>query len=483
MALTGIVAESSETGTVANIFTSSPIDQRVIIAHGYGIRVGIWSGQLEVSDGIGKHRRTRKLPKADRTVKRLVITGQEGYVTLAAMRWARKHDLCITIIDSAPDLVASHIPESASSVKMLRRQCLAGPDGPLADKGLEVSRYLLTAKLRGQSANAFKLLDNPQASMQIDHYADMLTDATTYNELNGLERDAANTYFTAWQTANVRIPWPDKERDLVPSNWLAFQRRKTLDTTGGNRNAMDPVNAMLNYAYTIGYAESRIACIANSLHPQLGYIHSDSDKRDSLALDIVETVRPIIDAYVLGLLGYGNDPYPFTRKLFREPNELLPGTLRLVAPLTHEIAGQSMIWQDHLCKIARDVAGILGARIGKTGQRSMNLKTQKDQFVNQDIDIDSILSVEAWASIRPTLPPEKASPKGGYAPISSRNTLAAMIYLRHHGKPWAHVPSGFGVAHRTLRDRRQEWQRLGIWPQVESWIIEMAARLVKPSMP
>lgn len=476
MVLSGIVAESAETGTIANIFQSSPDDQRVIIAHGYGIRVGIWNGQLEVSDGIGKHRRTRKLPKADRTIKRLVITATEGYVTLAALRWCRAHDLSVHMIDAAGDLVATHVPESTSSVKLLRRQCFASPDGPLADKGIEVSRYLLTIKLRGQSRNAFQLLDNPQAAMKIDHYADMLTDTTTYDELNGIERDAAGTYFTAWQTANVCIPWPDKERELVPSNWLAFQRRKTLDTTGGNRNAMDPVNSILNYAYTIGYAESRIACIANSLHPQLGYMHADSDKRDSLALDIVETVRPIIDAHILGLLGYGCDPYTFTRKLFREHDGVIPGTIRLVAPLTHDIAGQSMIWQDQLNKVARDVAGILGAAIGKTGQRSLNLKTQKDQFVNRDIDIDSILPVAAWQSIRPILPPEKASPKGGFAPISSRSTLAAMIYLRHHGKPWAHVPSGFGVAHRTLRDRRQEWRRLGIWTQVESWINEMAAK-------
>ena len=51
---------------VASIFTSTPADPRVWIAHGYGIRVGVWNGQLETSDGIGKHRRTRKVPKADR---------------------------------------------------------------------------------------------------------------------------------------------------------------------------------------------------------------------------------------------------------------------------------------------------------------------------------------------------------------------------------------------------------------------------------
>jgi len=69
---------------VASIFTRTPADSRVWIAHGYGIRVGVWNGQLEISDSIGKHRRTRKVPKADRLLQRLVITGSEGYMTLSA---------------------------------------------------------------------------------------------------------------------------------------------------------------------------------------------------------------------------------------------------------------------------------------------------------------------------------------------------------------------------------------------------------------
>ena len=70
---------------VASIFTSTPADPRVWIAHGYGIRVGVWNGQLETSDGIGKHRRTRNVPKADRQLRRLVVAGQKGYVTLSAL--------------------------------------------------------------------------------------------------------------------------------------------------------------------------------------------------------------------------------------------------------------------------------------------------------------------------------------------------------------------------------------------------------------
>lgn len=478
MALPSIVAESAETGTIASIFQSSPDDQRVIIAHGYGIRVGIWNGQLEISDGIGKHRRTRKLPKADRTIKRLVITATEGYVTLAALRWCRTHDLSVHVIDAAGDLVATHVPESALSVKLLRRQCMAGPDGPLADKGLEVSRYLLTVKLRGQSRNAFQLLDNPQAAMKIDHYADMLTDATTYDEMNFLESQAANVYFKAWQMANVHIPWTVKDAEIVPDNWCTFDKRKSVITEASARNAIDPINACLNYGYGIGYAESRIACIGNHLHPQLGFMHVDNNDRDSLAADIIEAIRPTIDAYILGMLGYGNaDPYPFTYKMFRQPDDLLPGTIRLVAPLTHAIAGETMQWQDQLSEIAHQVASILGAPVGKAGKLSNTLQRQKTEFQNLPVDIDVILPADVYSSAFASMlpPPNPSGTKRG-TPVDNRRVIAAMIHLERHRKPWAHCPPAFNVSHRTLKNRRLDWQRAGCWDHIWSAIQDQAVK-------
>ena len=226
----------------------------------------------------------------------------------------------------------------------------------------------------------------------------MLPDATTYGEFNELERWTANTYFSAWQASNIMVPWPDNELDRIPGNWLGYERRKAGAVNTSKRYASDPVNAMLNYAYTIGYAEARIACIANHLNPVLGFMHSDNDKRDSLALDILEAVRPDIDAYILGLLGYGSEPRPFTRKDFTEPNGYPHGTVRLVAPLTHEIAEQSVIWQERLNTVACDVAGILGAPSGKQGRRSHNLAAQKAEFIARPVDVDSILPVSVWES-------------------------------------------------------------------------------------
>lgn len=458
---------------LAAIFCEPDQDSSVLIAHGYGVRVGLWNGHLDIKDGIGRIRRTRKIPKADRTVKRLIITGQEGYITLGALRWCQDHGLSILTIGRDGEPVSTHPADSPKSVKLLRAQALAGPDGPLVDKGIEVSRYLLTAKLRGQAANLVKLFGSSRLSDRIEHYASLLPDATTYEELNGIERETANLYFLVWQQSKVAVPWPESELDAIPANWLTFGRRKTNTS---NQNAADPVNAMLNYAYSIGYGESRLACIGQALNPSLGFLHSDSDKRDSMALDILEAVRPDIDAHVLALLGYGSEPYMFTRRLFHEPRELSHGTLRLLAPLTHEIARESATWHEQLARGARDVAGILGAPIGKTGRRALNLKQQRTEFLNKPIDLDAILPVKTWESLHSILPPEKTHPLGGFPPISSRNVLAAMIYLEHHHKPWAHLPAAFGVSKRTMTQRRQEWKLSGAWDEIWSWVLDQAAK-------
>jgi CRISPR-associated endonuclease Cas1 len=467
--------DDATASVAAQIFSNTPADQRVIIAHGYGIKISVWSGQLQIHDGIGRQRRTRKIPKADRTLRRIIITGRDGYISLSAFDWCKRHGVAVTFYDQDADLVSSHVGNGTPDVKLRRKQALAGPDGPLEDKGIEVSRHLLTLKLRGQSANAFKLLDNPQVAMKIDHCADMLQDASTYRELNFLEAQAANVYFQAWKSANVHIPWKSGELKAIPDNWRSFIMRATGHSANA-RNALDPVNAMLNYAYSIGYAEARIACISNSLDPAMGFFHADNDQRDSLALDIIETVRPDIDAYILGLLGYGKQPYKFARKMFYEPWNLVHGTVRLVAPLTHEIAGNAMQWQDRLNDVAREVAGILGAPISKTGTYSRRLEVQKAEFQTQDIDIEQILSAESYKQFMSLLPAPNPSGTRRGNPIDNRSVIAAMVFMETYRKPWAHIPAGFGVSHRTLKNRRQQWERYGTWDEIWSHIQDLATK-------
>jgi CRISPR-associated endonuclease Cas1 len=75
-----------------------------------------------------------------------------------------------------------------------------------------------------------------------------------------------------------------------------------LRLTGAPRAATNPVNALLNYVYSLLESESRLAVLSAGLDPTLGVLHADQRNRDSFALDAMEPIRPAVDAFVLDLL-------------------------------------------------------------------------------------------------------------------------------------------------------------------------------------
>jgi CRISP-associated protein Cas1 len=75
-----------------------------------------------------------------------------------------------------------------------------------------------------------------------------------------------------------------------------------LDFSGRNRRPpRDPVNACLSLAYTLAHADAVIACHAAGLDPLIGFYHDLYFARESLACDLVEPLRPRVDAWVWNL--------------------------------------------------------------------------------------------------------------------------------------------------------------------------------------
>src|SRR6202051_4875430 len=59
----------------------------VLVLSGYGIRVQVNAGHLLAHDGIADERRTIRLPRVGHGLRRLVIIGSDGFITLEALRW------------------------------------------------------------------------------------------------------------------------------------------------------------------------------------------------------------------------------------------------------------------------------------------------------------------------------------------------------------------------------------------------------------
>ena len=84
----------------------------------------------------------------------------------------------------------------------------------------------------------------------------------------------------------------------MPEHWQIFGARVSA-LTGSPRLAVNPPNAVLNYLYSVLEAEAHLAAAELGLDPGLGVLHRDTPNRDSLACDLMEPIRPLVDAYLV----------------------------------------------------------------------------------------------------------------------------------------------------------------------------------------
>lgn len=98
----------------------------------------------------------------------------------------------------------------------------------------------------------------------------------------------------------------EKVRSGDPNNLEAQGARMYWSLLFGDRFRRDPdaedANALLNYGYTVLRSATARAVVAAGLHPTLGLHHRNAFNPCGLADDLMEPLRPIIDATVKGLL-------------------------------------------------------------------------------------------------------------------------------------------------------------------------------------
>jgi len=88
----------------------------------------------------------------------------------------------------------------------------------------------------------------------------------------------------------------------VPAHWHRAGPRTSWIDRKRARKAASPVHAILNYSYAILEVEATIAAHKLGFDPSLGLMHTDRRYRGSLATDLMEPGRPVVDELILDLL-------------------------------------------------------------------------------------------------------------------------------------------------------------------------------------
>jgi CRISPR-associated endonuclease Cas1 len=323
----------------------------VVVLFGYGITVNVDRGHLILRDCMGSLRHEGRFSRVGHGLRRLVVIGSDGFVSLTALRWLADQDAAFVMLERDGSVLCTTGPVRPSDARLRRAQALAYQSGI----AIRIARELITKKLAGQERVANDFLHDLRAARIIASARAALSTAETIPVLRLLESQAALAYWSAWRAVPVTFPKNDLRR--VPDHWRTFGTRIS-PLTGSPRLAVNPANAMLNYLYAILESEASLAAAALGLDPGIGLMHVDSQARASLACDLMEPIRPQADAYLLEWISR----QPLRREWFFEQCD---GNCRLMGSFAVKLSETASTWSRAVAPIAESVVRTLWATISK----------------------------------------------------------------------------------------------------------------------
>jgi CRISP-associated protein Cas1 len=215
------------------------------------------------------------------------------YVSPALIGACASAGITIVLLDRLGRFQA-HIEGPVSGNVLLRRQQYRASDTPD-----EIIRSIVCGKIANQRTVLQRALrdhgeataDDRRAAIEnaIARLGKILQRVSFSNDgeelLRGAEGEAGYVYFGVF-----------KDLIRVPNAEIAFQGRS-------RRPPLDPMNALLSFLYTLLTHDCRSAAESVGLDPAVGFLHRDRPGRPSLALDLMEELRPALaDRFALALV-------------------------------------------------------------------------------------------------------------------------------------------------------------------------------------
>jgi CRISP-associated protein Cas1 len=336
---------------------------RVLILAGHGACLFVERGALIAQAGrthsTGVPTR-HVLSRGVHDVARILWHHASGCLSFAAVAWCATQGITVSLLDSYGNLISTLTPEASADVALRRAQYRAQDCG----QDVALARELLRHKLERQRETIRahpELPHRERAREALDMALSWLSlpEATPYlSTMDGIrvfEGRTARAYFAAW--VGLPVTFARAGRRRIPPHWLTVRERTS--PLAGNRNArhaVDPANALLNYAYGCLESQVRQALAASGFDLSCGFLHSDKPGRDSLVYDLMECERGAVDGLVLDFLD---------KTVFRAGDftPVTDGSVRLHPQLARAVVAACRVPQDRLDEYARWLRSLL---LGKT---------------------------------------------------------------------------------------------------------------------
>lgn len=224
-------------------------------------------------------------------LEEIVVFSHSG-ISAELLEKCTEFSIALSILNPYGRLNGRFIPPSEGNVLLRKKQIETVLDDAAS---LVISRTIIAAKII--NSRNFLIRFRKQYKMRIDSDAfenvidhlkeskDKVLQSTSKEGLRGIEGDAQSAYFGIF-------------------NQMILNNKETFAFEGRNRRPpLDPVNAMLSYAYTLLALNFAGALEAVGLDSYIGFLHTDRPGRISLALDLEEELRTMaVDRFVLRLI-------------------------------------------------------------------------------------------------------------------------------------------------------------------------------------
>ena len=203
-----------------------------------------------------------------------------------------EHNVTISFLtENGRFLARIHGPVSGNV--LLRREQYRRADDPKASA--QIARSVVTAKIANSRIVLQRALrDRPElgdlapmkrALNDLQEFIKVLQEQSDLDQIRGIEGNAATTYFGVFDC-------------LISSNkdHFFFKERS-------RRPPLDNMNSLLSFLYTLLVHDVTSALESVGLDPAVGFLHRDRPGRPSLALDLMEELRPYMaDRLALSLV-------------------------------------------------------------------------------------------------------------------------------------------------------------------------------------
>jgi len=216
-------------------------------------------------------------------------------VSTQAMRLCSDNNISISFMSPNGKFISSLSGQINGNVLLRRAQFRVADD---KDHCVKIARNMVIGKISNcRKVTGRCIRDHPDTNCDglMSHYLDELnknlSSLLTSNDLGsirGIEGDAAKTYFKAMDN-------------------MILKNKEHFFLHGRNRRPPeDKMNALLSFAYSILTNDVKSALMGVGMDPYVGFLHTDRPGRPSLALDVIEELRPVMaDRFVLNLVNLG----------------------------------------------------------------------------------------------------------------------------------------------------------------------------------